>query len=284
MKYITITTKHHDGFAMWDSKMTDWDVVDRTPYRQGHPEGARRRVPQAGHQALLLLLAARLAPPRLLPARAHRARHGRARRDGRVVHVPRLHGRAARGAAHRIRRDRRHLVRRLVGPARGGLAPREDVRAHPRAAAAALVGATTTGSPSPARTSRCSRRTCPGRTPPASTSSPRSATCPLEMCETINGAWGYNRPTRRYKSTKDLVQLLVRAAGLRREPAAERRPAARRHDPARVASGCAEVGQWLAKNGETIYGTRGGPMPPRPWGVTTHKGDKVYVESPDWPD
>ena len=31
-KYITITSKHHDGFAMWDSKATDWDIVDRTPY------------------------------------------------------------------------------------------------------------------------------------------------------------------------------------------------------------------------------------------------------------
>ncbi|RMG75644.1 MAG: alpha-L-fucosidase [Bacteroidetes bacterium] len=32
MKYIVITSKHHDGFALWDSKVTDWDVVDRTPY------------------------------------------------------------------------------------------------------------------------------------------------------------------------------------------------------------------------------------------------------------
>ena len=34
MKYITITTKHHDGFAMFDSKLTDWDIVDRTPYKK----------------------------------------------------------------------------------------------------------------------------------------------------------------------------------------------------------------------------------------------------------
>ena len=32
MKYITITSKHHDGFALWDSKVSDWDIVDRTPY------------------------------------------------------------------------------------------------------------------------------------------------------------------------------------------------------------------------------------------------------------
>src|SRR5712664_2394162 len=34
MKYITITSKHHDGFAMFDSKLTDWNVVARTPIRQ----------------------------------------------------------------------------------------------------------------------------------------------------------------------------------------------------------------------------------------------------------
>jgi alpha-L-fucosidase len=34
MKYIVITSKHHDGFAMFDSKITDWDIVDRTPYKK----------------------------------------------------------------------------------------------------------------------------------------------------------------------------------------------------------------------------------------------------------
>ena len=32
MRYITITSKHHDGFAMWATKQNDWNVVDRTPY------------------------------------------------------------------------------------------------------------------------------------------------------------------------------------------------------------------------------------------------------------
>src|SRR5437867_8687870 len=32
MKYITITSKHHDGFAMFNSKLTDWNVVAHTPY------------------------------------------------------------------------------------------------------------------------------------------------------------------------------------------------------------------------------------------------------------
>jgi len=34
MKYITITSKHHDGFAMWGTKQSDWDIVDRSPYHK----------------------------------------------------------------------------------------------------------------------------------------------------------------------------------------------------------------------------------------------------------
>jgi alpha-L-fucosidase len=34
MKYITITSKHHDGFAMFATKQSDWNIVDRTPYRR----------------------------------------------------------------------------------------------------------------------------------------------------------------------------------------------------------------------------------------------------------
>jgi alpha-L-fucosidase len=45
-----------------------------------------------------------------------------------------------------------------------------------------------------------------------------------------------------------------------------------------------EVGAWMAKNGEAIYGTRGGPIAPHAWGVTTRKGSRVYVHVLDAPD
>ena len=44
------------------------------------------------------------------------------------------------------------------------------------------------------------------------------------------------------------------------------------------------MGEWLSKNGESVYGTRGGPVTPRPWGVTTQKAGKIYVHVLDWSD
>jgi alpha-L-fucosidase len=45
-----------------------------------------------------------------------------------------------------------------------------------------------------------------------------------------------------------------------------------------------QVGEWLKTYGETIYGTRGGPLTARDWGVTTQKGNKVYVHVLSWHD
>ena len=44
------------------------------------------------------------------------------------------------------------------------------------------------------------------------------------------------------------------------------------------------VGEWTKQYGETIYGTRGGDISPRDWGVTTRKGDKLYVHILNLPD
>ena len=34
VKYLVITSKHHDGFSLWDSKVSDYDIIDRTPFKR----------------------------------------------------------------------------------------------------------------------------------------------------------------------------------------------------------------------------------------------------------
>jgi alpha-L-fucosidase len=43
-----------------------------------------------------------------------------------------------------------------------------------------------------------------------------------------------------------------------------------------------EIGNWTSQYGESIYGTRGGPIPPGSWGVTTQRGNTVYLHLLDW--
>ena len=44
----------------------------------------------------------------------------------------------------------------------------------------------------------------------------------------------------------------------------------------------AEMGAWLARNGEAIYGTRGGPFMPGAWGASTRRGNLIYVHAFAW--
>ncbi len=74
MKYITITSKHHDGFAMYDSKVSDYNIVDATPYGKDVIGMLKKECDKQGIKALLLSLPAGLAPSRLFPPWADRER------------------------------------------------------------------------------------------------------------------------------------------------------------------------------------------------------------------
>lgn len=106
---------------------------------------------------------------------------------------------------------------------------------------------------------------------------------PWELCTTIvKGAWGW-QPAAEVKSLAHLVQLLVKAAGrdgnflLNVGP----RPDGM-IDPAQAAR-LREIGAWLRANGESIYGTRGGPWRPGDFGVSTHRDNFIYVHVLQWP-
>lgn len=100
---------------------------------------------------------------------------------------------------------------------------------------------------------------------------------PLETCETMNGMWGYKIKDRKYKSVKELIHYLVRSAGRNANLLMNIGPQPNGMLPALSLDRLKGMGKWLRKFGETIYGTRGGFVTPRTWGVTTQKGSKLYV-------
>ncbi len=100
---------------------------------------------------------------------------------------------------------------------------------------------------------------------------------PLETCETMNGMWGYKIVDQNYKSVKTLVHYLVKAAGRNANLLMNVGPQPNGELPAAGVERLKAMGEWMKTYGETIYGTRGGDVTPRDWGVTTRKGNKLYV-------
>lgn len=84
------------------------------------------------------------------------------------------------------------------------------------------------------------------------------------------------------KSLKECVQTLVRCAGADGNLLLNVGPMPTGKIETRQAERLREIGAWLAKNGEAIYDTRGGPLKPGLWGVCTHRGNRVYLHILDW--
>jgi alpha-L-fucosidase len=100
---------------------------------------------------------------------------------------------------------------------------------------------------------------------------------PWELCTTITeGAWGF-QPNAKVKPLAQLVQLLVGAAGRDGNMLLNVGPQPDGRIPPAQVERLREMGQWLSQKGESIYGTRGGPWLPGKYGVSTHHGNFVYI-------
>jgi alpha-L-fucosidase len=73
------------------------------------------------------------------------------------------------------------------------------------------------------------------------------------------------------------VQLLVGAAGRDANLLLNVGPMPTGLIQSEFADTLAAAGKWLQQYGESVYGTRGGPLSPQPWGVTTQKGKLIYL-------
>lgn len=122
---------------------------------------------------------------------------------------------------------------------------------------------------------------------------------PWESCVTLGTQWSW-KPDDSIKSLKECIDILVTCAGRGGNLALNTNPMPDGSIEARQARRFRQIGQWLSKYGESIYRTRGGPYvmktwgtrfndtnrssdsSRRPWGVTTRKGKSLYVHVLNW--
>lgn len=103
------------------------------------------------------------------------------------------------------------------------------------------------------------------------------STLPLESCQTMNNTWGYNIVDDNYKSTKEIIHFLIRNVGIGANLLLNVGPGPDGSFPKEAATRLKEIGEWLSKYGESVYGTTAGIIPPQDWGVTAMKNNTMYV-------
>ncbi|MGN0779647.1 MAG: alpha-L-fucosidase, partial [Aristaeellaceae bacterium] len=100
---------------------------------------------------------------------------------------------------------------------------------------------------------------------------------PWECCATMNNNWGYCAADQQYKSADVIVRKLVECVSKDGNLILNVSPDARGNIPTRQQSILREVGEWMALNGESIYGCGSADMPKPDWGRLTRRGDTIYA-------
>ncbi len=275
MKYITITSKHHDGFAMYDSDISDYNVVDATPYGKDILGALKEECDKQGIKLFFYYSQLDWHHTDYYP----RGRTGNA--TGRVesgdwdAYIDYMNTQLS------------ELLTKygdIGGIWFDGMWDRPDAPWRLEETYAlihelqdqALVGSNHHKMPFEGEDFQMFERDLPGANTMGFNEAGIGA-LPLEMCETMNGSWGYNIKDREFKSTKRLLHTLIKAAGMNTNFLMNTGPMPNgKIQPANVQT-MKEMGEWMRTYGESIYGTRGGPVEEQSWGVSTQKENKIYL-------
>lgn len=105
-----------------------------------------------------------------------------------------------------------------------------------------------------------------------------------ETCMTLNTTWGYSDHDHAWKTPQSLIRNLVDIASKGGNYLLNIGPRGDGSLTAETVDSFRAIGEWLRVNGESIYGTSAGPFPtPLPWGRATVKGTELYLHVFDWP-
>lgn len=280
MKYITITSKHHDGFAMYDSEISDYNIVDKTPYGKDVLKQLKDACDKHGIKLFFYYSQLDWHHPDYFP-------RGRTGQD--------FTGRPGKGNWDSYLEYMNTQLSELLtnyGEIGGiwfdGMWDRPDAdwkleetyslihKLQP----GTLIGSNHHKMPYPGEDFQMFERDLPGENAMGFNKAGISE-LPLEMCETMNGSWGFNLKDQNYKSVKRLIQTMVKAAGyganflLNTGPMPDGRIQHENIDTLNA------IGDWLKVYGDSYYGTRKGPWAPAHWGASTQKDEKIYLHITD---
>jgi len=268
MKYIVITAKHHDGFAMFHSKADPFNIYDATPFRRDPLKELADACAKAG---IKLGFYYSQAQDWNHPGGAAAGGHWDGNQDGEMakfiddVDIPQLkelfsnYGQVAMvwwdtpvGMTPEYAQKILPLLK---------LQP--DIISNNRLDSKKITGDYDTPE------NKIPTNSLPGD---------------WETCMTMNKTWGFRSYDHDWKDTEVLVRNLVDIASKGGNFLLNVGPTSEGSIPNPSVKRLKEVGAWIKVNGPAIYGTSKSPLKEQPsWGRVTQKGNALYLHVFDWP-
>lgn len=287
MKYITITSRHHDGFSMFNSKASSYNIVEKTPYGKDVlkmlAEACRK------HDIKLFFYYSQLDWYRDDYFPRGRTGNGiKGRGEGKwedyinfmkaqLTELLTNYGEIG-GIWFDGQWDQHDWDGKRFGKINVDFKLDEVYKLIHDLQPQALIGSNHHLAPNPGEDFQMFEKDLPGKgTKDFATSKDDIGNLPLEVCETINGSWGFNLKDRKHKSEKELIQYLINAAGYGSNLLLNVGPMPNGEIQDEHINSLKKIGLWVKENGETIYGTRKGPSEPNDQFVTTKKQNKIYI-------
>ena len=267
MKYIVITSKHHDGFALFDSKVTNWDVVDATPYKK---DLLKPLVAACKKQGIKIGFYYSQAQDWNHPGGAASGGHWDKAQDGSFddyidkIAIPQVReilenyggldiiwwdtpqdmtpARAEKFLALTKKYPNLIINNRLGGGYKGDTETPEQ-----------FVPATG----------------FPGRN--------------WESCMTMNDTWGFKANDNNWKSTETLIRQLADVVSKGGNMLLNVGPTSLGEIPQPSVERLSDIGKWIKVNHEAVYNTSASPFPYLSYGRCTRKGQKLYLHVFDYP-
>ena len=280
MNYLVITAKHHDGFCMYDTKLTDYNIVKATPFKRDPMKELAAACREAGLTFCFYYSVPDWHHPQF-PARfSQRGFHGDPNPDADLEqYVGYLKGQVRElltgyGAIGILWFDGGGSFKQEGESARAALVHAQEVidlihELQPRCLVNNRLGL-------PADYGTPEQKIPGGR-----------QTNSFEVCMTLNKHWGYNKHDNDWKSSRQIIQNLVDIASKGGNYLLNVGPTSEGLLPAPSVERLKEVGQWMKVNGEGIYGTTVSPFKDLAWGRCTKKvtadGATLYLHVFEWP-
>jgi alpha-L-fucosidase len=284
MKYIVITSKHHDGFCLWDSKYTDYDVMDATPFKRD----------------ILGELAVECRKQGIRLCFYHSIMDWH-HPDAQAPFYPNYNDTKKsnpnfdRYVEYYLKGQLKELVQNY-GPLGIMWFDGEWVKDWTREMGWDMYEYCLDLQPDTIVNNRVGngRQGMRGLsksdefagdygTPEQEIPATGLPGVDWETCMTMNDTWGYKSYDDNWKSTEDLLHKLVDISSKGGNFLLNVGPTAEGLIPAPSVERLAAIGKWMKVNSESIYGTTASPLGEVPWGRCTSKAGKLYLHVFDWP-